>query len=170
MALVRQCGLRWRVIPGKISRDRLGSSPGDVVYDGHELTIEAQCPREWVIHEVAHFLVCRRNTPKRLAEPNWGFDRVERLHQKLYEEQATRRPHRKVSYWEEHTEALACDVTLGLLIRMRLPWHTASADLNTPTPEALDPSGKSERRFWLEARELCLERSRPFVEGLTFLS
>ncbi len=69
-------GLVWRVLPPgeSLSPQDLKSSPGDCVYTGSVFVFEFLCPPEWVVHELAHWLVCRADRPIYLNLRNYGHD------------------------------------------------------------------------------------------------
>ncbi len=93
----------------------LGSSPGDIMWDGASLVIEHSCPPWWIVHEAAHLIEARRRGAAHLR--NWGFDAVEE-----YEEYAP---------WQDW-EAGACELTIALMDALKYPkWliHTVADEL-----------------------------------------
>jgi hypothetical protein len=67
-------GITWEVLPPGVCIPEDTTSPGDCVYDGDKIVFESSCPIEWVVHELAHWLVCRKDRPEALQTINYGYE------------------------------------------------------------------------------------------------
>jgi hypothetical protein len=155
LRLLASIGISWRVVED-IPREDMGTAPGDVYWDGQVLVIEKTCPREWVVHEVAHYLVCQRDSPQFLKLRNWG----------------TEQTGEEVSLAED-LESQACVVNVALLIRMNLPWRNCADGLNLIEEYWKGPRGcygmSYRKRFqgqewWNSLREELLGGAEPYLK------
>lgn len=98
-------GMPWRVVP-HLTIAALGSSPGDVMWDGEALHIETDAEEWHVWHELCHLLVVRHRRPEWAALKNYGNELKD-----------------EADCFEtaEH-EGEACYLTTYMLDRMGEPW------------------------------------------------
>lgn len=120
---------------------QLGTSPGDVMWTGEALRVEAGCQEWMVFHEAAHHVVCQGLHPKHLRRRNWGF--------------AYFGPSRSLEM-----ELLAAKLTLFLLIAYDRPFVEAMIEMSldpyrsfyrrdrhSPPDQRTDESNAFEREF-----------------------
>ena len=106
--LFRRLGLDFTVVQ-RLTSEQLGSSPGDIMWTGDRFLVERTCPMEWVLHDVAHWIECRRNRPEDLHTENFGFDRLD-LHTQVGAESQT------------------CWIATQMAIRLGYPYQKAAVE------------------------------------------
>lgn len=131
---------RWEIevdVVKKIPPHHFGSSIDSSIWTGERLIVEQDAWTPWVAHELAHFLVCRRNSPQLLKTRNWGFDYHRHV---LSELDISENRFKFRSFNQEETqEFIAADVTVGLLIELKYPWIKACLRLNISDETGSDP-------------------------------
>lgn len=163
-------GIPWEVLDRELTEDELGGSPGDVAWDGEVLLLEASCPPEWVLHEIAHYIVCQKLTPEKLREQNWGLDGFWGLPEAEKEILDALTP--SGQSWDDWCEAQACNVNVALLIYLNLPWKKVAEELGSsgdfwPAGAPVVHWDFEERKYheaWAGVREGILSRARPFLQ------
>lgn len=162
-------GIPWVSLERDISPKELGGSPGEIAWFRGRLLIEEDCPREWVVHEIAHYLVCKKHTPEFLNRQNWGLDDtyspedLSVLYGKLGIDART-------VDWDSWCESEASFLNCALLIYLHLPWRSAAYQLNIlddvwPGEVYWGRSPPKNPRAWRIVRERILAHSRPYTDG-----
>ena len=145
-------GVPWQVLDRVLTAEELGSSPGDCYYDGTSVILEYCCPVAWVAHELAHWLVCKVESPRMLVYKNYGLERD------------ALEVRRELGYGtgKDH-ELLAAQVTICVLIECGYPWRQAARDMSIePTQTRLAPGSKVRdysERLWTAVRATCMEHA-----------
>jgi hypothetical protein len=100
-----------------------GSSPGDQAYvppflgdPGHIRVDPSTTTADDLLHEVGHHLECLRDRPEDLLKRNWGLDD----------------PLLDASTLLDGSEAMACDLEVGIRVLWHWPWHRRAQLLNLP--------------------------------------
>jgi len=68
--------VKWCVLDGDdyLNSKDLESSPGECLYTGKRIIFERHCPPHWVMHELAHWIVCKLDRPKDHGKKNYGHE------------------------------------------------------------------------------------------------
>lgn len=106
-------GIQWEVLPKYVRLDPVdqGSSPGDICWKHQVMLIEASCPEMWVVHDLAHWLVCKRDRPEMLQEQNYGHEGM-------------------VAKQIREDENITSDVNIAILKRLGIPHQKCADDIN----------------------------------------
>jgi hypothetical protein len=143
--LLKKHDLRFEIV-GEIPHKQMGSSPGDICWTGERLLAERTASPWHVVHEVAHFLVCKRNNPPYVFEQNWGFERS-----------------------TTSGESEAANVTIALLIKMNLPFRWAADAMSMLHDKDLWPRKHvlGSERGWKIFKANVLREAGPYLEQTT---
>ena len=172
---MRRWDIPWVALDRDLTKEELGGSPGDIAWFKGELLIEKRCPKDWVVHEIAHYIVCKYHTPEMLLKNNWGLD--DYWHLPDDEKAALCRVvgiKQGVKGWDDWMESEACFLTCALLIHLNLPWHATSNELgNTEEfwPKSIGHhwrygSPPEDPRAWKVVRERTLHHTKHYIEGI----
>ncbi len=112
-AMLDYLGIPWKVLPKtvRLSPEELGSCPGDICWLNQTFHIEATCPEKWVVHDLAHWLVCQRDRPEMLQDQNFG-------HENMKPKQI------------REDENITSDVNITLLKRLGIPYEKCADEIN----------------------------------------
>lgn len=72
--LLTALGMPWVEVDGVLTDDLLGSSPGEVMWNGKTLFVDPGAEEWHVFHEAAHHVVCFQLRAGDLHKKNWGFE------------------------------------------------------------------------------------------------
>jgi hypothetical protein len=147
-------GLPWEVVEEEPSEGDLRGSPGNAFYDGSKVVVARATWQPWVAHELAHFIVCRSDTPSLLRRWNYGMDVEDGMSDKQMDAALA---------VAQEAESDASTVTCALLIRLRLPWRKAADELNEQSAHDL-PFPLGGARYWRALRESILHKASPYMD------
>ena len=107
--LLTALGMPWVEVDGVLTDDLLGSSPGEVMWNGKTLFVDPGAEEWHVFHEAAHHVVCFQLRAGDLHKKNWGFEEDFGDTDRAVDE-----------------EARAAEFTVALLRKYRRPYLTAA--------------------------------------------
>lgn len=140
-------GVPWEIRHRPLTQDEIGASPGGCYWDGFQIVFEHTIWKPWVAHELAHYIVTKRDKPEFLGLRNWGTEQEEP--------------------WDDQPlEDRACDVNIAILIMLRLPWRQAAGDLSIPENNGVpySRSGPTETQ-WRHIRAAVLRKAAPYLQS-----